>query len=350
MLASSISLQNVSNAELLIHNVSHSDIILSLNNEQQSLKPGLVIARPKFNYFRELTKKINEKLISMLQRNDGVEQIIPENFIIRHEKYRREALVQNPVQYALNPELSHDTLPIGFNFTSDPILVENLSTLRFRREDKQILTQSETGMSVGTTNTSSTCESVNTVDSCCDNANNSISNQREDGSNPRYYIDHVYFPLLSILIPKWLKSIHYHPAEAHRRVQLVMFLVTGRGTPNDPSTWIMDNSTKIAGQLMIRFLEQVYPFIQVQQLHSSINLFRYDENILFVKQDLLPRVDALRDRLINYSQLPPDRPWKNHFHVTLSFADGSSARVSSINASLKHYRYFIYNFDSTVPD
>jgi hypothetical protein len=30
--------------------------------------------------------------------------------------------------------------------------------------------------------------------------------------------------------------------------------------------------------------------------------------------------------------------WKNSMNLTLSFADGSSARISSINASLRHYR------------
>jgi hypothetical protein len=32
--------------------------------------------------------------------------------------------------------------------------------------------------------------------------------------------------------------------------------------------------------------------------------------------------------------------WKEMMRLTLSFADGSSARISAINAALKHYRYY----------
>lgn len=48
----------------------------------------------------------------------------------------------------------------------------------------------------------------------------------------------------------------------------------------------------------------------------------------------MPRIDKIRDELaIKYGSL-----WKSLLHVTMSFADGSSARISAINAALRIYR------------
>ena len=45
-------------------------------------------------------------------------------------------------------------------------------------------------------------------------------------------------------------------------------------------------------------------------------------------------IDALRDDLAR----KVGAKWKDIFKLTLSFADGSSARISAINAALKPYR------------
>jgi hypothetical protein len=87
------------------------------------------------------------------------------------------------------------------------------------------------------------------------------------------------------------------------------------------------------------FVEKLYPNIEVKLLHSEGNLFRYDENIYFVRKCLLPVVDQIRDKFVDeFSMRSPDKKWRDAFHVTLAFADGASARVSAISASLKHYR------------
>jgi hypothetical protein len=49
--------------EILLHNLSHSDLVLSINNIQQSLQQGLVIARPKFSYFRQISELILKSLV-----------------------------------------------------------------------------------------------------------------------------------------------------------------------------------------------------------------------------------------------------------------------------------------------
>lgn len=58
---------------------------------------------------------------------------------------------------------------------------------------------------------------------------------------------------------------------------------------------MVDNSTKYTARLIELFLRSTYPEIsEVRLLHSTTNLFRYDENILFVKRQLLPLVDSYR--------------------------------------------------------
>ena len=58
---------------------------------------------------------------------------------------------------------------------------------------------------------------------------------------------------------------------------------------------------------------------------------------LFPFRELLPMIDSLRDNLAHRVAAK----WKDLFKLTLSFADGSSARVSAINAALKPYRFVL---------
>jgi hypothetical protein len=55
---------------------------------------------------------------------------------------------------------------------------------------------------------------------------------------------------------------------------------------------------------------------------------------MFVKHELLPLVDSYRDELF----ASVSSRWKECMRVCLSFADGSSARINAMNASLKYYR------------
>lgn len=74
--------------------------------------------------------------------------------------------------------------------------------------------------------------------------------------------------------------------------------------------------------------------LEIHLLHSNTNLFRYDANIIFVKKELLPKIAEIREELLNTDGEPD---LKRRLKLTLSFADGSTARISAINASLKHY-------------
>ena len=57
--------------EILIHNVSHSDLVVSLNNVEGSIKDA-VIARPKFNRFQSITRGIFDQFRAGVTRYEPV--------------------------------------------------------------------------------------------------------------------------------------------------------------------------------------------------------------------------------------------------------------------------------------
>lgn len=265
----------VNGIEILCHNLSHSDLVLSLNDQLMSQKNGQIIARPGFSYYREISGKIvrgmNEEQLSQ----------IPTLF---YPKYSRQKDGANQGQYIANGDV-----PLGFDLRTQPISIDNLSALRFRGDDKSIL--------------------------------------RGDKDLNDFIIEAVFFPLLAVLIPKWIENCD--PLKSK-----IIFIISGRGTPTDSKTRMIDNSTKYTGVLITKFIDREYPNIKVIHVHSATNIFRYDENIAFVKRELLPMIDEIRDKLAEKI----GAKWKDAFKLTLSFADGSSARISAISAALKPYR------------
>ena len=67
-------------------------------------------------------------------------------------------------------------------------------------------------------------------------------------------------------------------------------------------------------------------------LHASSYI--YTQNIVFVKEELMPKIDHHRNELSKRF----GSQWRNMMHVTMSFADGSTARINAINAALRIYR------------
>ena len=94
-------------------------------------------------------------------------------------------------------------------------------------------------------------------------------------------IEATIFPLLAVLVPKWLSG-------CDKAKEKILFIISGRGTANDSQSYMVDNSTKLLGVLMAKFVEREYPHITVRHIHSTTNIFRYDENIAFVKRYVLP--------------------------------------------------------------
>eukprot|EP00605_Chrysophyceae_sp_TOSAG23-4_P001026 GSChrysophyteH1.ASY1.ANO1.1127.1 assembled CDS len=244
--------------EILIHNLSHSDMALSVNDPHRSLPIGSIKARPKFGDYRD----ISERLLHILHENKD------EIVTIEHPLYSRAQQPTIDGRYPIASEpISGQHLPVGFDLSKHPLNVRG-SNLHFKGSNEPM------------------------------GANNDIN----------CVVDGAFFPLLSVLVHKWLETLRSCGNSDSRKI---VILISGRGTPTDPSARSIDNSTKASSKIVQKLFGLEYPTLQIITLHSTTNLFRYDENIVFVKRELVPIVD--------------------HIH-------GSSARVSAINQSLSHYR------------
>jgi cytidine deaminase len=268
--------------EILLHNVSHGDMVVSVKKTKEtSSKSPLLCARPKFSNFRAISDEVLTAIGGKEKQNIKLERAEVVSYPVHHRNdlYRHD----------INEETDGNLIPVGFRLTSSKGLPVQTKDLRFAGA-------------------------------------HSIKSKMEETSK----IDAVFFPLVSLLVPKWLARMK----AAGRDGKKIIYLISGVGTPMDQSARILDNSTYPAAKMLRYFIQKEYPDVKIIIVHSDTNLFRYDENISFVKNELLPLVESQRDQL---AQKYKD-DWKQRMHLTLSFADGSSARISAINASMRHYR------------
>ena len=225
---------------------------------------------------------------------------------------------------------SYRVVPAGFDFSGDnkAIHISDLSTLRFRKDDGEKLRQEinrQGAVADGPATGSSTTNESGSIGS---------SPPSPDIAAPTCSINTVYFPLISLLLPKWLESIN-EQSSGDTTPNKIMLLITGAGTPADSQANFVDNSTEYQGKLVMEFLKVVHPDIKVIHIHTSdLNIFRYDDNIEFVKVYLNPHIENFRSKAAKLY----GAEWKNKFNLTLSFADGSSARTSAINAAIRLYK------------
>jgi hypothetical protein len=147
----------------------------------------------------------------------------------------------------------------------------------------------------------------------------------------------VYFPLIAVVIPEWLRVLkrRKYAQQGEPPPKKVLVLVSGAGQPRDIKANPHDNSTEGTGKAIERFVRRVYPDIEVRHISSrAMGIFRYDDNVRFVKSEVLPVIDAQRAvALRHYGE-----HWPKNLHVTMCLADGPPARISALNASLRSYR------------
>ena len=308
--------------ELLVHNVSHTDLVLSIDapfsqdSKDQSSEEydKYCLCRPRFSAFDGYSRRV----LASLGDKDVDGETPAHIFFPRYE--RSDATPR----YRIKAEpTTMEKLPIGFALNKNEkltVTAEQLSDLRVRGRDAPRI-------------------------------------QRLDGNDT--HINAVFFPLLAMLLPQWYAKIHekYSNAstESQHHPKKVLMLVSGVGTPRNWTHSIAGNSTETCADVMKRFVQTLYPELVVVQVHSNTNIFRYDENITFVQQELMPCIQSYRDAHAKglpypdettipakYSVIDDDRPfsteWKKSMNVTLSFADGSPARNHAIQAALRAYK------------
>ncbi|KAM3574424.1 hypothetical protein VYU27_003623 [Nannochloropsis oceanica] len=373
--------------ELMVHNVSHKDMVLSLarhppsssscsvvgeqqrhhrrtsssNSSSNNTTEDLVLCRPKFSLFQPVSQRILQAIRSLppslpcppatfpvyvrelhSSRDPAAEAPSPsfppssspssDNSTNKHGG--REGKREQQRSFTLRRQRpgsasAHPDLPVGFDLSRSSyarhLAVEDLASFRVRRDDAQKLEfdpqeQQELGQQ------QQQKREVNGLHS-------SSSLQR------LVQIDGVYFPLLASILPKWRSSLHITAGAGMTKAEdedvfKIIFLVSGVGMPRDQTSSTEGNSTEGTAELLEEWIRWHYRDVRVVRVHSKTNIFRYDENIAFVKNELLPLVEHYRDR----SAERWGTDWRYKYHLTISFADGSPARISAINAALRPYR------------
>lgn len=144
-------------------------------------------------------------------------------------------------------------------------------------------------------------------------------------------VDAVFVPLAAQLIPSWKKRIEVASVNH-------IFIVCGAGKPSDKSSSMNGNSTRPSADLIVQFLEVsrvVDEHTSVEIVDSSgYDLFDYDENVSFVRESLMPKLEAIR-RLVSVND---QGSWRPFMDVTVSLTEGSSARLGALGAALRSYR------------
>lgn len=81
----------------------------------------------------------------------------------------------------------------------------------------------------------------------------------------------VYFPLIALLLPKWLQVLKEFKSDGSQKL---VYLISGAGIPRNVSHSIHGNSTEITAKLISLFVQQYYPQMEAKQVHSGSNIFR----------------------------------------------------------------------------
>ena len=96
---------------------------------------------------------------------------------------------------------------------------------------------------------------------------------------PKPEIVGVFFPMLAVLVPRWLSIVAGKNARRgilhDNQNKKILYLVSGSGTPWNSEHDASGNSTKGVAKLATIFLNQFYPDVEVQILHSGVEIFHY---------------------------------------------------------------------------
>nr|CCA18497.1 conserved hypothetical protein [Albugo laibachii Nc14] len=302
--------------EFLVHNISHSDLIVQLSNgsvtyegneqpaanDEDKLRISYVLARPKFSLFQQISQTILESLESMIKSDCDVSTFVEycdlkekgdEDFNQKSEEKEFKSMECKDLRIASQSCHATSRLPIGFKLGTNKIPVTDMHQFRIRDDLETFLEIREKWQKVA--------------------------------------ITAVYFPLIAFLLIKWLQVLQDFKSDHSKQL---VYLISGAGIPHNVEHPIQGNSTEGTGRLIALFIRHVHPEMQIIQVHSGSNIFRYDDNVLFMTRELRPQIEAHREKLVEKC----GEDWKAYFHITIAYTDGPPARLSALNASLRIYQ------------
>jgi len=369
--------------EILVHNVSHTDLILGLSGNgglksiEQTVKPfpaeyedtprkknstsnttqsgdddsdeKYIMCRPRFSAFDLFSKRVLSELQGQIESTSEKDLKV-----ISYPRYERSTKTARYTLVTPRPTEQY-MLPVGFNLerpegiNNTAVDVSEMPNLRVRGKDIPKLDPYLLG------------EAPRRLNLPRQQPLNNDQMKKTEALQETLRINAVFFPLLATLMPRWLGQISdkfkSDKSVESPNVKKVVVLVSGVGTPRNWTHSISGNSTQKCAELMEMFIHVLYPDITVVRIHSETNIFRYDENITFANTELMPVIDAWRDAnaksepypdkqvvapSVQHNAFNPD--WKQCVSVTYSFADGSAARSHAIQAALRPYRPTYFHF------
>ncbi len=254
--------------EILIHNLSHSDMALSVNTKNCSLPIGTIKARPLFGQYRDISEKllniITENKIESNSKNSNSSSSSSSSSIptIRQTSYSRNPNRSDQQRYQSNnnnnniPISSGSSghasdknlgLPLGFDLSKHTLAV-NQSKLHFKGGNFDALNTLRNASTTSSSSSSSGSSSGNDGGLKTESTSTISTESTLPEKEQCCYIDGCYFPLLSVLVHKWLEQLESNGNLNESRK--IIILVSGRGMPTDPNARSVDNSTKATSKLV----------------------------------------------------------------------------------------------------
>lgn len=264
--------------EILVHNIAHTDLVLSLGSScdddkeentredqnegsthhhygisSESHNKDWILCRPRFSAFSLFSERILQSLLSSSNTlNNDLGRIISFPKYERNETSPRYSLV--------TPRVSRrGVTPVGLDLSSSSsssqkkealeVGPSELASLRVRGRDLGKVPEMEEIMKWWRERDE---KGTNTDTTASTTATNNATHSKN-----RYHINAVFFPLLSTLIGRWQESIKQKYSKQHN-VKKVVILISGKGIPRNWTHSIHGNSTQFCADLMEIFLKQVY--------------------------------------------------------------------------------------------
>lgn len=313
--------------EVLVHNVSHRDFIVSVqHNKDEAVqlapvlsgaggtskgpnnKEVLSFGRPKFSHFQPVGVKLLESLC-------GVDGAAPDLTSIGHQS--EEGVNVN----------------VGFSFREccAPQLACAAAMLLERGCDACI------GGCGSRRLTRWILISLDTDDELVEMADWDMFHWRDhrvQDPTSKPMVNGCYFPLLAVIMPMWLRSGTESGRAESEPSRRYLYLVSGSGTPRDATHDKAGNSTESTAALMKLFVETHWPDVEVVLISSGAGVFRFEDNVKFVNKELLPQIEERRGELVaSFGD-----EWGKNLRLTVSMCHGTPARLAAINAGLRPYR------------
>jgi len=377
--------------EMLVHNVSHTDLILGIGLKKHGMSGGgmkalmtprqtereqmadedtkgyvvaggsghdttdpnekYALCRPRFSAFDLFSRRILDSVRSQMLLGDSHDALIES--VVSFPRYKRSDASSRYNLVTPKVKNRERMLPVGFDLESEgddermlAVQANEIPSLRVRGRDVAKMGSALQSQWAEADDAGASGEFAPAADGPSD-----------------VTINGVFFPLLAILLRRWHADIadKYDTnglvgRDEGRKVKKVLVLVSGVGSPRNWTHSITGNSTQACAELQEIFIKVLYPDVTVVRIHSDTNIFRYDENISFAKEELMPCVNAYRDAHARGLPYPDEKQpehivpgkfdpdWKQSFAVALSFADGSPARTHAIQTSLRQtYRPTYYH-------